>query len=741
MKLLPSARFRFIQGLILLLSSVSGCAASPADVLALHAADDPWRLAARHETVAPDGSAVSFATGKALVTLERPALARPHLEAAGLKNEAWSDEADWLAHEIALRDKRTAPAVQHLLRIIRRQSGSSWHARALGAHCALQVSRTIPCETRLLLQASDLPRIAPASRGQFLLLAARQSNPAIARDLLMRGLGLELYDATGAALTREMLLLSVRLTLTPAEEIELAAGMVRINQERAALGRLARITLNSLDTKTRLRLLSVRCWIQRRMRDWPAAARTADEIARLGNSAAMFAAHEQRFRIAQGRGIFQEMLQAARAMHALNKPAALYWWRLLPGEAKTIADRISTSIELLGHWPGDAGTERTATESLIQLHVSRRYDEFSRMAFALLPHISEPWRKAALLYHLHIEGKGVSASDVILSEPLGYYHRILEASPHDDAPALRLLNSGMDWQRLARASFLASPGVQARIAARMRAEESRIPDREIIVLSDQFDPDTLASILERDGRSIFAGLISARLWPEALDEILRRAPAGSDVLSSQSASYLVQLSRLAARASRYNVEIWCAWSAIRKCGWQYELAAVERFVGKTVFSRLYPRHYAGEVTRWAGHNRLDPLLVFALIRQESAFNRSIASWAGAVGLMQLMPSTAAGIAGSLGLARYDLKNPDTNIRFGCSMLRWLRDTFGNNEADILIGYNSGPGNISRWKQSFRARWGLEPTLARYTETIPYDETKNYIKLVLSNLSIYRYLYR
>ena len=103
--------------------------------------------------------------------------------------------------------------------------------------------------------------------------------------------------------------------------------------------------------------------------------------------------------------------------------------------------------------------------------------------------------------------------------------------------------------------------------------------------------------------------------------------------------------------------------------------------------------------------------------------------------MQLMPSTAAGIAGSLGLARYDLKNPDTNIRFGCSMLRWLRDTFGNNEADILIG-STLARNISRWKQSFHLL-GLNPPWPAILKLSPMTR-QNYIKLVLSNLSIYRY---
>lgn len=740
MKLPSLLRFCLSQKLILLLFTVSACAASAPDPLDLHAADELWKTITHYKERAADGSATSFVCGKTLLLLGKTEQARPHLVAAGRKNEAWSDEADWLAHTIALKDRQASLAAEHLLRIIHRQSGSSWYTQALRAHCALQVDKAIPVQLGLLLEAAGLAQISPSSRGQFLLLAARHSPPAIARDLILRGLRLELYNATGAALTREMLLLAPRLTLTASEEIELAAGLVRNKQERAALERLSKIAPARLEPASRLRLFSVRCWIQRRMRDWTAAARTADEIERLGTSAARFAAHEQRFRIAQGRARFEELCQIARAMYRLDKEAAHSWWKLLPAEAKNDLAKASIAIELLDHWPADAKTKYTATESLIQLYLNRQYQDFSRLAEKLLPHLGEPWRRAALLYHLHLSGK-VAASEVILAEPLGYYHLLLKTSPSDDAPALRLLEKKMDWKELARASFLASSNMQSRIAERMQAEKSSLPDQKIILLSDQFDPDRLASLLERKSRSLFAGLVSARLWPEALDEILKHAPVGGKLLSSQSADYLIQLSRLAARASRFNVEIWATWAAIRKAGWQSELAAVERFIGKTVFSRLYPRHYSPEVMHWSRHNQLDPLFVFALIRQESGFNRSITSWAGAIGLMQLMPSTATGIANSLRLTKYDVKNPDTNIRFGCQLLRWLRTTFGNNAADILIGYNSGSGNISRWKQAYRSRWGLEPTLSRYTETIPYNETKNYIKLVLANHSVYQYLYR
>ena len=127
MKLLPSARFRY-QGLILLLSSVSGCAASPADVLPCMQ-PTTLGLAARHETVLTD-LRYRLQQGKHS-SLSKPAPGRPHLGSRP-ENEAWSDEATgW--HEIALgqadRPGSAAPLRSSAAR------AASWHARALGTLC------------------------------------------------------------------------------------------------------------------------------------------------------------------------------------------------------------------------------------------------------------------------------------------------------------------------------------------------------------------------------------------------------------------------------------------------------------------------------------------------------------------------------------------------------------------------------------------------------------------------------
>ena len=141
---------------LLIMIPVSGCASSSDEILAFHAGDAPREILSRHTRIPADGQAASFATGKTLVLLDKPELARLHLEAASRRNDAWTDEALWLLHELARRQNRWGTAAGHLRTIIQRSSGSSWYPRALSAHGTLQVQRKIPTE---MLSSSRHPHI------------------------------------------------------------------------------------------------------------------------------------------------------------------------------------------------------------------------------------------------------------------------------------------------------------------------------------------------------------------------------------------------------------------------------------------------------------------------------------------------------------------------------------------------------------------------------------------------------
>ena len=93
----------FSRFAVLIMLPVSGCASPSDEVLSFHAGDAPREILSRHTRITANGQAASFATGKNLLVLDKPELARPHLEAASRRNEAWTDEALWLLHELAMR--------------------------------------------------------------------------------------------------------------------------------------------------------------------------------------------------------------------------------------------------------------------------------------------------------------------------------------------------------------------------------------------------------------------------------------------------------------------------------------------------------------------------------------------------------------------------------------------------------------------------------------------------------------
>ena len=118
------------------------------------------------------------------------------------------------------------------------------------------------------------------------------------------------------------------------------------------------------------------------------------------------------------------------------------------------------------------------------------------------------------------------------------------------------------------------------------------------------------------------------------------------------------------------------------------------------YARLwYPLRYATIVRVHARENRIDPALLAAVIDTESKFNADAESSAGAVGLMQLTPQTAKGIAEYTHGSRFrlsDLTNPDINVRYGAWYLRRLLNKYGN-ERLALAAYNAGQQNVDAWR--------------------------------------------
>ncbi|TVT58295.1 MAG: lytic transglycosylase domain-containing protein [Azoarcus sp. PHD] len=130
---------------------------------------------------------------------------------------------------------------------------------------------------------------------------------------------------------------------------------------------------------------------------------------------------------------------------------------------------------------------------------------------------------------------------------------------------------------------------------------------------------------------------------------------------------------------------------------------------------------------------LDMNWVYGLMRQESRFVVPARSNSGAQGLMQVMPATGKWVAGKIGMSGYHqglLSEPNTNVQLGTSYMRLILEDLDNHPVLASAGYNAGPGRAKRWRDARPLEGAI------YVETIPFDETRDYVKKVMANTVIY-----
>jgi len=172
-------------------------------------------------------------------------------------------------------------------------------------------------------------------------------------------------------------------------------------------------------------------------------------------------------------------------------------------------------------------------------------------------------------------------------------------------------------------------------------------------------------------------------------------------------------------------------------------SALKKFVvsqpldeNRAFFEIAFPMPYQNEVQRAAKESHVDPLLIYAVMREESAFSPQAVSPAGAIGLLQLMPATAQTVAKKLklNLEKRSLFEPATNIRLGARFLSELKKSLGH-PFFVIAGYNAGPGAVMRWKKE---NPNVPPDL--FVELIGAEETRNYVKKVFSSYCAYHLLY-
>ena len=179
-----------------------------------------------------------------------------------------------------------------------------------------------------------------------------------------------------------------------------------------------------------------------------------------------------------------------------------------------------------------------------------------------------------------------------------------------------------------------------------------------------------------------------------------------------------------------------------------------------VLRQIYPLQYETYVEKYSEKNNLDKYLVYAVIKVESNFKPEVTSSAGAIGLMQLMEETAVERLNVISSSEKssnennllnaasineetdssepdnnDLYDPETNIKIGTSYLAYLIELYDGNIVLALTAYNAGLGNVEKWIKD-----GIIKANGSDIENIPYKETENYVRKILSSYQMYLKIY-
>lgn len=173
--------------------------------------------------------------------------------------------------------------------------------------------------------------------------------------------------------------------------------------------------------------------------------------------------------------------------------------------------------------------------------------------------------------------------------------------------------------------------------------------------------------------------------------------------------------------------------------WGWHHPAIRAAYDSDAYNNLeirFPTAYESVVNKYASQSGLELDWVFSLIRQESAFSAQARSPVGAMGMMQIMPRTAQQLSRDLGMpspSTRDMLTPDTNVRLGTHYMRQLQQRFNGNIILATAAYNAGPHRAQAWQPEF-----LPVSGDIWVETIPFHETRNYVKNILTYQAIYRH---
>ena len=332
---------------------------------------------------------------------------------------------------------------------------------------------------------------------------------------------------------------------------------------------------------------------------------------------------------------------------------------------------------------------------------------------------------------------------------LGWYAEVGEGALTEQQLAWRARAAlrAQNWHEVWVSIVAMTPDQQSEGAwrywkARALRELGRVDDAEALLASLSLEFNFYGQLAaEESGAAAASGLVSANFQPN--EKELEAMQARDDVQRT------LMLYRLGLRTEAAKEWDWAlrglsdrellVASEVAKRNEMYDrsISAANRTVSLHDFNLRYPAPYREALQSPLHEQDLEEAWVYGLMRQESRFTTNAKSNVGAAGLMQIMPETARWAARRIGLKGYRkglLHQLDVNLRLGTFYMKTVYSQFGDNPVLASAAYNAGPTRAKKW----RGEMSLEGAI--YIETIPFDETRDYVKKVMSNTIYYSKLF-
>jgi soluble lytic murein transglycosylase len=437
-----------------------------------------------------------------------------------------------------------------------------------------------------------------------------------------------------------------------------------------------------------------------------------------------------------------------RQFEANKISAAIYTMNYLPASqapdkklAQTVAD---TPLPWLSKLPSDFSGNRMQRE-LATLAIQRIARNDPRMAADQLERIAgslqageKSWAWSQI---------GWQAAQRHLPAAIDWYRQAGDAALSDDAAAwkVRAALRAQDWGSVRSTIEKMPPALAAQPAwvywlGRAYRAGGRLEEANALFARIAGQPDFYGSLANDElGRPT---MTPPKASPPSREELLQ-VSATPGVQRAQAFFRLnlrtegVREWNWALRGMSDRELLAASEIALRAGNYDRAIAAADRTRTEHDYSLRYLAPYGDQVRPAAQNQALDDAWVYGLMRQESRFITSAKSHVGASGLMQLMPATAKWVANKIGLKDFHqgrVNDTETNLLLGTTYMRLVLESLDNHPVLASAAYNAGPGRARRW----RADRPLEGAV--YAETIPFNETRDYVKKVMNNSLYYAALF-